>query len=133
MELKLLLVDDDRVFILLSKKLIYTSHFHQNPLVFENGLETLQFLKNDYSKDSAYLIFLDINMPKMNGWEFLNAIEEFASPENTFVFMLSSSIDFEDKKKAKNNKFVLKYLSKPILLDTYYELKKTPEINRFFD
>ena len=62
------------------------------------------------------LILLDINMPEMNGWEFLDAIAEAASLPQRFpkIYMLSSSLDPADKVRAETHQFVAGFLSKPL-------------------
>ncbi|MBK6265756.1 response regulator [Marivirga sp. S37H4] len=132
MSFRLLLIDDDEIFIMMSKFMIKESDFHPSPLSFEDGLAAADFLKNNYQPNDRYVIFLDINMPKMDGWEFLESIKEFANPSNTFVFMVSSSTDDEDVAKACKNQFVLKFMSKPILTDTLIQLKEMPELKQLF-
>ncbi|MEX0813399.1 MAG: response regulator [Chitinophagales bacterium] len=132
MKTELLLIDDDDIFIFMSKKMIEKTGFHTAPLVFKNGSLALDYLKEAYNKDTSYILFLDINMPVMNGWEFLDELEEVAVPENTFVFMLTSSIAEFDKKKAETNPFVMKFLSKPVLTSTFEEIKHMSGIRKLF-
>ncbi len=113
-----LIVDDDPVLIFLMKKLLTRNSFDSFPQVFENGQEALTFFKEDYNKENTYVILLDINMPVLNGWEFLAAIESFADPENTLVFIVTSSVNQSDLDMAYDNRFVLKLFSKPIFGDT---------------
>ena len=78
-------------------------------------------------KDENYTIFLDINMPEMNGWEFLNEIKSFVSPQNTTIYLLTSSINKLDKEKATHFPIINQYLSKPICKEI---LKKIKEENK---
>lgn len=105
-----MLVDDDRVFINITglilkrfnKQLILQSY---NKV--EEALEALQ--SGNVTPDT---IFLDINMPDMNGWDFLNNLQNMGIKLN--VFMLTSSIDPSDIEKSRQYPLVKGYLSKPI-------------------
>jgi response regulator RpfG family c-di-GMP phosphodiesterase len=66
----------------------------------------------------------------MNGWEFLAELEKFADATNTFVFVVSSSIDETDVQKANSNQYVLRYLSKPVYTDTLISLKEMLDVKR---
>ena len=72
-------------------------------------------------------ILLDINMPEMNGWEFLNEIKSFVTPQNTTIYLLTSSINKLDKEKATHFPIINQYLSKPICKEI---LKKIKEENK---
>src|SRR5690242_16201265 len=100
MGLEVLIVDDDAMVILIHKKMIINSAFHPNPLSFFNGKEALDHLLNEKDKSKTFLILLDINMPVMNGWEFLNMLKERPVPDNIQVAIVTSSIDAADKEKA---------------------------------
>lgn len=127
-----MLIDDDEIFIMMSKRMMESSQFDEQPLAFTGGKSALDYLEQNYSENTAYIMFLDINMPQMNGWEFLNAIEDFVDPANTFVFMTTSSIDDEDIARAGENTLVVKFLSKPVLSETFAQLKEEPKISHFF-
>lgn len=115
MNLKTVIVDDDSVFVMMLKKLVVRDPFYGEPKDFGNGQQAIDFLKTNYDPSSQYVIFLDINMPVMNGWEFLEGIREFADPNNTMVFIVTSSINEADTRAADNNEYVLEFLTKPIL------------------
>lgn len=115
MNIKTLIVDDDPIFVMMLKKLVAKDPFYGEPKDFSNGQLALDFLKPNYDPSSQYVIFLDINMPVMNGWEFLEDIREFADPKNTLVFIVTSSINEADTRAAAGNEYVLEFLTKPIL------------------
>jgi CheY-like chemotaxis protein len=114
MNVKTLVIDDDEISIMLTDLCLKDSSFFQVIDTYLDGAYALEHLKNEYSQDIAYVIILDINMPLMNGWEFLEEIKNFASQENTSVFMLSSSTDQIDVEKAANIDLVKGYFSKPL-------------------
>ena len=118
-----LCVDDDPIALMLCKMVINKSGFSNNIVTAKNGEDALNyfnvFKKNNPEnqlKQQPQLIFLDLNMSVMGGWEFL---DYFSSPDysdyNTIkVIILSSTIDPEDLEKAKKYPIVIDFLSKPI-------------------
>ncbi|GAA4772057.1 MULTISPECIES: response regulator [Flavobacterium] len=118
------IVDDDPIAIMILKKLLIKCDFNITPLSFKNGEEALDHFKNNYSSSNQYIVFLDINMPIMNGWEFLNSLETFTTPNTTRVFLVTSSVDETDKIRANQSPFVSRFLSKPLSVATLDELIK---------
>lgn len=114
MHLKNLIIDDDEISLMLSEMMVEGNSFFQKPKKFIDGTYALEYLKNHYSEDKTYTIILDINMPLMNGWEFLENIKNFVSTQNTYVFMLSSSSDQTDLEKSQNISLVKGYFTKPL-------------------
>ena len=122
------LVDDDKVFQLTTSRTIQAAKLTDRILQFENGEEALSFLK-DHAMETDSLpdyIFLDINMPFVDGWMFL---EDFATlktdlQKNISIYMVSSSIDPKDVNRAKGNKNVQDYITKPVSREKLTELLK---------
>jgi len=127
-------VDDDPITLMLCKMVINKAAFAAEIITAQNGEEALNYfddlkLNNLGSEIKKYpqLVFLDLNMPVMGGWEFL---DHFANEEhkklfpNCKVIVLSSTIDPDDIKKAKNYPMVLDFVSKPITKELLEELKK---------
>jgi len=114
MTLKNLLIDDDEISLMLSEMMFEEVSFFKEPKKFLDGAFALEFLRKDYSEDEAYAIILDINMPLMSGWDFLENIKSFVSTRNTYVFMLSSSSDQMDIEKSKKFSLVKGYFTKPL-------------------
>ena len=86
---------------------------------FSNAEIALEFIRTNYedaTDDVVTLILLDINMPIMSGWEFLDSFDDFSDTikKQFRIYLLSSSVDDRDKEKAKQNKNVIDYLSKPL-------------------
>jgi CheY-like chemotaxis protein len=110
----LLVVDDDKITHFILRKMFEKNSFYHNPTLFNDAFEAISHLKKNYKIGDKFIIFLDINMPNMNGWQFLDAISGLFLPINTYVIMISSSNDENDKNKALNNEFVIAFHSKPI-------------------
>ena len=122
------IIDDDKIYVNLVRKIIEIKKLSENLLIFKNGLEALEYFKiiltNMTEEKLPDIIFLDLNMPVMDGWEFLG---EFIKIKNQFdkkitLYVVSSSIDPRDLERAKSFNLVTDYLIKPI------ELKKFEKI-----
>lgn len=113
--IKVLVVEDDSVMAFLHNEVIKKNNISSSPLSFPNGKEALNFLISDTAANSSYIILLDLNMPVMNGWEFLDALEKTEISYRTKVIIVTSSIDPADQKKSGLYPTVCFYLSKPLL------------------
>jgi CheY-like chemotaxis protein len=69
------------------------------------------------NEDQIVVIFLDLNMPVMNGWEFLDKYNELYQRRKDHIVILSSSIDFLDRQKAKLYPVVYDFIEKPLSMD----------------
>lgn len=112
-KLKIMFVDDDPINNLINKKLLIKHYPQVEISEFLSAEEALQALHSD-RLNLPHLILLDINMPEIDGWAFLNQYRRLGL--SIPVFMLTSSIDQEDIKKAKEypeiNQFIVKPLDK---------------------
>lgn len=107
--------------------------FHSNPITFISAPLALDWLiQNDY-KGEKNLILLDINMPDMNGWEFLDALEINALKSEIRVVLVSSSTDPFDIEKSKNYERVVAYIEKPMRKSAFNELKEISSLQSFFN
>ena len=132
MNLNVLIVDDDKMIIHLHKVMVARSKLCESPLSFSDGNLALEFLKAAFAEDQHYLILLDINMPVMNGWEFLDAIQDFPFAKKVLVVMVTSSVDTGDKIKAKQYSQVIYFLEKPLKMDTCNYIKTLPKLVSFY-
>lgn len=133
MKFEVFIVDDDKMITLVHKKMILKSNFHADPMSFPNGKEALDYILHNNVSDKTYCILLDINMPVMNGWEFLDAINLHKIESRILVFMITSSVDNADKEKAKTYPDVIDFLEKPVSVNRLEELKKHDTLKIFFD
>ncbi len=109
----IVLIDDDPINNLINKRLINKLHLSPKTIEFLEAELALEYLKNpDMAK--KVLILVDINMPVMNGWDFLSHYVELENKRNDRIIMLSSSIDFQDRQKSKEFPFVSGFIEKPL-------------------
>ena len=114
---RVLLIDDNDIDNFINERMITTNHFSKAVTVKNSGEAALQFLRDNTDKDILpEVIFLDLNMPVMDGFAFLIEFEKLPDPvkNNCKVIVLSSSISPEDINRASTNPFVVKYVNKPL-------------------
>lgn len=119
----ILCIEDDAITLMLYKMVLTKASFTNEIITTTNGEEALNYinkLKEANSdgtiKNVPQLIFLDLNMPVMGGWEFLEIFSssEYAEYNHIKVIILSSTVDPDDLEKSKKYSMVIDFLSKPI-------------------
>lgn len=122
------IIDDDDIYINLVKKIIDIKKLSENLLIFKNGQEAIAYftaiLENVAEKSFPEIILLDLNMPVMDGWDFINKFTEIKSSKDikTTLYVVSSSIDPFEIEKAKSSTIVTDYLLKPLNLEDFEAL-----------
>jgi CheY-like chemotaxis protein len=119
---KVFCIDDDPITLMLCSKVMQRVNFAEEIETLQNGEEAINFFDNNVSNANnpsiiPNLIFLDLNMPIMSGWEFLDIYlkkEYHVIFSNTKFIVLSSTIDPNDVEKSKSYPMVIDFLSKPI-------------------
>ncbi|MCI4642115.1 MAG: response regulator [Flavobacteriaceae bacterium] len=112
------IIDDDPIFVYGTKKVMKEVDFCSDVIVYHNGQDAINGLRNlvEEKKELPSLIFLDLNMPVMDGWEFLDDFITIPNNniEKVHVYVISSSIDANDFIRARNYEVVNNYILKPI-------------------
>jgi CheY-like chemotaxis protein len=121
--MKIWLIDDDNITNMLNRYFLEEHYPALEIQSFIYASKALEELQN--SANSPDFILLDINMPGMNGWEFLETLQHSELPPSTLpeIYMLSSSLDPGDQAKARNSVLVKGFISKPL------EVEKLPFLN----
>ncbi|MGY4385150.1 CheY-like chemotaxis protein [Pedobacter sp. UYP24] len=125
---KVLLIDDNEVDLKINSKIITISKLFEEIVTCQSSEEALAYLAKSSKNpdDLPDFILLDIQMPEMDGFEFLEHFKKFPKviKEKCLIAMLSSTLDFGDIKKAEANPHVIKLLKKPLFLKELDELLK---------
>lgn len=121
------LIDDDKIYQFTAKKMLEATGMAKDIRSFYDGSEAIAFFSGEHSKDPSNLpdvIFLDINMPIMNGWEFLEEYEKIRNyfPKSMALYVVSSSVDDADIRRSRQYNSVTDYIVKPITRVRYQEL-----------
>ena len=113
------LIEDDQAMNYYHQRLFVKQDFADEVLSYHSAVEALAGIKSLQQVARLY-IFLDLNMPQMNGWQFIDELEKIKFDTNTQIklFVLSSSVNPKDMMKAKQNSAVTDYLSKPLSIET---------------
>ena len=129
--LKVLIIDDDEIVLLVQRKILQRCEVSNNPYSFKNGHDALKFLEKESGE--YFLILLDINMPGMNGWQFLEKLKEVPDNKEIFVIMVTSSIDGYDKVAAGKYSNVIGFIEKPITAENCSKIRTLPQVVQFFN
>lgn len=121
------LIDDDNIYQFTARKILESTGLAKHIKSFYNGSEAINYFRDQNNMRSDTLpdfIFLDINMPVMNGWEFLEEYHKICGklPKPIMVYVVSSSIDSYDINRSKEYTAVTDYIVKPITRIKYKEL-----------
>lgn len=112
---KALYIDDDEIVMAFGKVLM--EGFAQEVICKESGQEALVYLENLTKKEVAPdILFLDLHMEGMSGWDFLEEFERRFSERyhNMYIVIVSASLDPLDKERADNHPLVKKFVAKPV-------------------
>lgn len=123
-----MLIDDNEIDNLINQKMIESSSISQHILIHTGARSAIEFLRNIEKLSSTVpeakklipeIILLDIDMPLMDGFQFLEEFEKFSEliKSSTKIVMLTSSLNPSDLNRAKKSKYVTKYLNKPLSFD----------------
>ena len=128
------IIDNNEIYVYGFKKLLSIKDLNIQVTDFSNGNEAITYLRDpNNAADLPDIIFLDIVMPVMDGWEFMKEFEEIKSQlgKKISIYMLSSSIDSHDIDRAKNIASISDYIYKPVDIQQLQKIfKDLPGIAR---
>lgn len=108
-----LLIDDNYIDNFVTRRILESGHFAEQIIVRQSPAEAIESLKEGTVKPDV--IFLDIRMPLMNGFEFLQEYDKLDEErKQAKIFMLSSSLDPNDFKRSTENKYITQFIHKPL-------------------
>jgi CheY-like chemotaxis protein len=134
-------IDDDLITLALCEMVIKKAAFAEEVVTAKNGKEGLNYFSTLFSKTNTsipeeppQLIFLDLNMPVMNGWDFL---EEYLMKYSdrlpqTSVVIVSSTVNPEDFSRANRYDIVIDFINKPLTVEGMEELMENEKLQAFF-
>lgn len=136
-------IDDDQITLTLCELVIKKAAFAEEVMIAKNGKEGLAFFSeyfanrknNGTSEEAPLIIFLDLNMPVMNGWDFLeDYLMKYADRiPSTKVVILSSTVNPEDFSRANQYEIVIDFINKPLTIEGLDELKQNEYLLQYFE
>jgi len=121
-----LLVDDDSIYRYAATKSIQATGLCSQLSVCSNGEEALSYISSNINNDPLIpdIILLDVNMPVMNGWDFLEAYDSLKTdlPKKIIIYVVSSSLNESDIRKSKQFATVKDYIIKPVIKEKFAQI-----------
>jgi CheY-like chemotaxis protein len=127
-----MLIDDNEIDNLINQKIIEASNICEHIFTHTGGKSAIEFLRNiekiaplTNNQGLPEIIFLDIDMPLMDGFQFLDEFDTLGSATKEYckIVMLTSSINPQDMSKSKKYQYVKKYLNKPLTQESLRKLE----------
>ncbi|SEI37395.1 Response regulator receiver domain-containing protein [Dyadobacter koreensis] len=119
-------IDDDLIYSIAIKHIINRSEISTDTQFFKNGQPALEYFKQNLTNIASLpdVILLDLNMPILDGWQFLDKYEPLVNQisKTIPVYIVSSSVDEEEYKKAKTFQTVKDFIVKPITVERLQQI-----------
>jgi CheY-like chemotaxis protein len=130
-----LVIDDDPINNMICTHTIKSATGDNVTRCFTIPEEGLEYIENEFAKkggSSPTILFLDINMPSMTGWDVLDKLKGFADQvkKNVSIYILSSSVSQLDQELAYNNPLVTDYIVKPLTKDKLLQILKNSDLRK---
>ncbi len=137
---KVFCIDDDLITLALCEMVLKKALFAEEVITAKNGKEGLNYFSALFSKNGTsdktapQLIFLDLNMPVMNGWDFLEEyLMKYADRlQDTKVVIVSSTVNPEDFSRANRYDIVIDFINKPLTVEGIEELMTNEVVCQYF-
>lgn len=120
-----IIIDDDDIFLKLGKMYLELGNCTSSVTLYNDATMALDIITGMLEHiDKKLVVFLDLNMPILNGFGFLDLIQQVpnAFDEKLSVYIMTSSLNEDDLERAQNYPIVKKYLSKPMTMDMVNEI-----------
>ncbi len=121
------IIDDDKLYQFGMKRMLHHLNIETEIKQFEDGQQAIDYLHENKDKKNSLpdIIFLDINMPVMNGWQFLDAFVNLSIPQKKVtIYMVTSSVDNAEILKAASYKEIKNYIIKPLSISSLRDVFK---------
>ena len=125
---EILLVDDDEMTLFIHEKILGHCSIPLAHRSFRSGEACIEYIREQTRGEYGFVLLLDINMPGMSGWDVLNSIIAQNLQEHGVVIMATSSVDFDDRKRAEKYSCVIDFFEKPLTLDACEKIAGMPEV-----
>lgn len=123
---RLMIVDDDELVFFLTSRMIAALHLPTEVISCTDGLEAITYFKNNVNNADELpdVVFLDLSMPIMDGWEFLDEYSVLRSgiAKQNNLYVLSSSVSPHDVERSKQYSFVVDFCVKPLSKDLIHKI-----------
>lgn len=133
------MIDDDEITLMLCEFILEEYQFAKEIRKFDNGADGLKYFEDltqnpDQVEEAPELILLDLNMPVLSGWDFLNDFYTLYGTllKKTKVILLSSTVDPEDQVRSGNYENVIGFLTKPLDENAIHLMKAHAELQHYF-
>lgn len=117
------IIDDDEIFVYAMKKLIHLKNLSHEMIIFDQVEEAIGYLRANHAKAELLpdVILLDINLPILDGWDFLDEYQELnlQMAKSPRIYMLSSSANPVDQKRAESYPAIANYYTKPLSKEAF--------------
>lgn len=115
--MKIFIIDDDEISIFLTERSLQLGGFEAEIITFLSAEAALEILQHAPEEELPDFIFLDLNMPEVDGWEFLEAFQQLSGErplDKCLIYILTSSLNISDINKANEHELVKGFIHKPI-------------------
>ena len=118
------IIDDDDIFIYGLKRMMQVANFCDSIMIYRDGQEALDSLKAIIKNKEKLpdVILLDLNMPILDGWQFLDEFVQINLDQKITIYVVSSSVDPADVLKAQEYSVVSNYIVKPVSMEVLQEI-----------